>query len=166
MTGKDNQKGNEFKIKRLPFLLVFGFLFSCLYYEEQNKGDNSKIYYKDAQEKLIIAVGSLSDRCPSFVSSGFNYDTSYVFMTAGDPCDNASSSTDENIFQDIIKGCSDDHYFSNQEVNLCLASIASDTCEQTGTPPQETQAASSYRFATFAYCAKVFKSAYPMPLFF
>ncbi len=144
----------------LQLFIFFGLVtcFTDKYYEEKNKADNSKIYFKDAQQRLMFAVTSLADRCQSFTSSGYNYNVSYTIMIAGDPC----LST---INIDLIKGCSDKHYLNKKDVDFCISEIIGDPCDETGSPPEETQASTNYRFSTFAYCSNVFKSNYPMPMF-
>lgn len=126
------------------------------YYEEKEKSDPSKIYYKDAQVILIAAVDALALRCETFAQSGFNYRVSYMAIT-GESCTETQ----------LIKGCSEYHYLNEKEVYQCALLVSMDQCDVTSdSPPEETEAARDYRFATFGICAGALNSKMAMPFFF
>ncbi|MEI1277325.1 hypothetical protein V6Z05_03285 [Leptospira venezuelensis] len=136
---------------------------SCVtsfFFEEVEDLDNSKIHYKQAQEKLAVVVAGLSARCKGFHESLYNYETSYLFMAASDPC--------TELDEDMIKGCAERDYYKKREVNLCITLIAADPCTDAagGNPSSEPEEMKNYRFSTFAYCSGIFGSMMPMPLFF
>ncbi|PJZ77991.1 hypothetical protein [Leptospira neocaledonica] len=146
-------------LHKLTILFVISVSSYCLvqqeYYEEKDKSDPSKIYYKDAQVLLIAAVNGLALRCETFAQSGFNYGVSYLALT-GESCTEPQ----------LVKGCTEYHYLNEKEVYQCTALIFLDPCDVTSdSPPRETEAAQNYRFATFGICAGAFRSKMAIPLF-
>ncbi|GBF39801.1 hypothetical protein [Leptospira johnsonii] len=126
------------------------------YYEEKEKADPSKIYYKDAHILLFSAVTDLALRCETFTKSGFNYQVSYFSMM-----------TDFCTEPHWEKGCLDYEYLNETDVYLCVTKVSLDQCDQTSdNPPAETEAARDYRFATFAICGNALRSKTTIPLFF
>ena len=138
------------RIIYISFIVLF--LNNCyLVYEPVkntlNRHNDSLIPLKEAQSQIGVAIGRVLAECPEYSSSGFNAGLNWIFLLT-DSCDSYDS--------DITTGCSERDFVKKDDVDVCLASVYSMTCQN----------ATSLHFPTYAICAGAIKSDMILPMMF
>ena len=149
-------------LKKVLQIIIFSLIFGCgiLLDPIQNEYSNSKsnqISRKEAVQRVRESLVVLTNRCPKFTQSKFNYTTGYFFQIFNDTCQ-------ENY--DPLKGCASQDYLNRSHVQLCVLAVQGDPCLSDVTDPNKKETRFSSSFAvTFAICASAFQKV-PVNLIF